>query len=177
MLASASLAAVASAGTISLASFSSDNTSASEPACYECAMNTFLRSVPACPRSLLDNINAEISLNDKGKACLCPIAALAIKPETLDPCAGAAPMCSTNFLSFTADIFDYIGKNNNCSSFGAAAVTTPLLPPTTSGSDKTTPTNGVNGANGTNGVNSLVSSDKVVAFGALVALTAASLVL
>ncbi|KAG0268960.1 hypothetical protein BGZ95_002256 [Linnemannia exigua] len=175
VLASVSLAAVASAGTISLAEFSSNSTSSTFPSCYECAMNTFIRSVPACQRRMLDNINSEILLNDKEKACLCPVAALAIKPETLNPCAGAAPMCATNFLTFTSDIFDYIGKNNNCSSFGVAAVTTPGSDKTTPGSDKTTP--GSDKTTPTNGAHGLVSSDKVVALGVLVAMAAASLIL
>lgn len=79
-------------------------------------------------------------------------------------------MCSTNFIGFTSDIFDYIGKNNNCSSVGSAAVSTPPLPSTT-GSDKPA------GNTRTNGANGLVSSDNIIAFGALVAIAAASLVL
>ncbi|KAK5797230.1 hypothetical protein F5H01DRAFT_358906 [Linnemannia elongata] len=165
----ASLAAVASAGTFSLTDFSSNNTSASDPACYECAMNTFLKAVPACQRSHLDNINAEVMLTVKGRACLCPVSALVIKPEILSPCAGRAPMCSANFIGFTTDIFSYIGKNNNCSSTESAVSTPP--PPSTTGSDKPA------GKNPSNGANSLVSSDNIIAFGAFVAMAAASLVL
>ncbi|KAK3836731.1 MAG: hypothetical protein J3R72DRAFT_423863 [Linnemannia gamsii] len=150
ILASASLAAVASAGTISLAEFSSDNSNTSNPDCFNCAMDTFLRSVPACSRDMLDHINSEIVLNDKGKACLCPISALANKPDSLKSCTGVPAMCSTNFLNYTAEIFGYIGKNNNCTSVGAGASAS------------------------TSAGNGLVSSDKIVAFGALVAMTAVS---
>ncbi|KAF9116977.1 hypothetical protein BGW39_002515 [Mortierella sp. 14UC] len=173
ILAAVSLAAVASAGTISLAEFSSNHSSATTTVCYECAMNTFIKAVPSCQRAMLDDINSEVLLNDKGKACLCPVAALAIKPETLAPCSGPSPNCLGDFLGFTADIFDYIGKNNNCSTFGHAATSLPL-PTATSGASGASGSNGPVAGSGANG---LVSSNKMVAFGAVVAMATAGLLL
>ncbi|KAF9904921.1 hypothetical protein EC991_002221 [Linnemannia zychae] len=108
---------------------------------------------------MLENINSEILLNDKGKACLCPVADLVTKPETLAACAGNTPYCSANFLNFTADIFSYIGKNNNCSTYGHAAVTS--LPPATKES----------------GANGFVSSNMMVVLGTAAVMTAASVLL
>ncbi|KAG0268959.1 hypothetical protein BGZ95_002255 [Linnemannia exigua] len=148
ILASVSLAALASAATFSTASTSSaaaaTNTTVppQNTACFECLMNTFLQAVPACKRSMLDNIGSNVRLDDQGKACVCPVSSMAAKPEVLAPCLGPQ-LCSTNFTTYTTDIFVRIGQNNNCASYNA--VSTPL--PTTAagtGADKPAPTNGAN---------------------------------
>ncbi|KAK3836732.1 MAG: hypothetical protein J3R72DRAFT_423864 [Linnemannia gamsii] len=170
ILASASLAAVASAATFSTASTSSlaaaTNTTIppQNAACFECLMNTFLQAVPACQRSMLDNIGTGVVLDDKGKACVCPASAMAAKPEVLAPCLGPQ-LCSTNFTGFTADIFIRIGKNNNCASYGA--VSTPL-PTTVAGNESSKPSS-TNGAN--NGMN--IVGGKLVALTALLAMAVA----
>ncbi|KAF9904920.1 hypothetical protein EC991_002220 [Linnemannia zychae] len=130
-LASISLAAVASAATFSTASTSNvaaDTNSTVTPrnaACFECLMNTFLQAVPACERAMLDDIGANVQLNDKGKSCVCPVSAIATKPAMLAPCIGPQ-LCLTNFTDFTSSIFARIGENNNCATYNAA-VSTPLL--------------------------------------------------
>ncbi|KAF9116978.1 hypothetical protein BGW39_002516 [Mortierella sp. 14UC] len=128
IFASISLAAVASAATFSTASTvhaaaATNTTSTPEQiACFDCLMNTFLKAVPACERAMLDDISSKIQLNDKGKACVCPVSAMVVKPAVLAPCQGPQ-LCTTNFTAFTTNIFDQIGKNNNCAAYNAALAT------------------------------------------------------